>query len=309
MDEALFARLAEWLADGRAVVLASVLSTHGATPRKRDARMLVDADNTAFSIGGGAAEGRVIEAARRLIDEAGEQAELVITLNGRNDAAGVCGGGMRLALRRWQGDAALQRARRIATRLAAGETDVLYGDELGTANSEKQRLQPNPRLLILGAGHCGYALAQLARFVEFDVYVADSRAEYLRAVHQAGITGIDADAASLCSAADTGRDLYLVLLNRDYATDVAALTALHGVCYAFLGMMGSRKRIAQVKKALPESGDWLQGLVAPVGLKIGEQTPHEIAISILAQLIQRRAAIQSGADQDEVAAAVPFSSR
>lgn len=302
MDEALFTRLTDWLAEGRAVVLASVTATHGATPRKRGARMLVDAENTAFSIGGGAVEGRVIEAARALIGEGGERAELAIELNGRADAAGVCGGGMRFALRRWQGEVALARAREIAARLAAGEMAELHGEERGAPESETWRLRPNPRLLILGAGHCGQALAELARFVDFQVFLADARAECFAAGRYEGSTCIDTDDASLRTAASTARDLYIVLLNRDYPTDVAALAALHGVPHAFLGMMGSRKRIAQVKKALPAQAEWLADLVAPVGIDIGEQTPHEIAVSILAQLIARRAAIQG-------VGVVPFSSR
>lgn len=303
MDEALFARLADWLAEGRDVVLASVTATHGATPRKRDARMLIDARRTVFSVGGGAMEGRVIEAARGLIRAGAERAELAVELNGRADAAGVCGGGMRFALQRWHGAAALVRAREIAARLAAGEVAELRGEESGAPECGTQRLHPAPRLLILGAGHCGQALAELARCVDFQVFVADARAECFATGRYEGVTCIDADAARLRAAADTRRKLYLVLLNRDYATDVAALAALHGVRYAFLGMMGSRKRIAQVKKALPEQAGWLQGLVAPVGIDIGAQTPHEIAISILAQLIARRAQVQGDAG------AVPFSSR
>ncbi len=322
MDEALFARLADWLADGGAVVLASVLATHGATPRKRDARMLVDAQRIAFSVGGGAMEGRVIDAARALIRDGAEHAEVSVELNGRADSAGVCGGGMRVALRRWQGEAALARARDIAARLAAGEVVELRGGELSAPAALRRHSReggddgddgrgpgllsrPNPRLLILGAGHCGQALAELARFVDFDVWVADSRAECFVEHRYGDATCIDAGAASLHAATATPRDLYIVLLNRDYPTDVAALTALHGARYVFLGMMGSRKRIAQVKKALPALADWLRGLVAPVGIGIGEQTPHEIAVSILAQLIACRAGVQ----EDEGVDGAPFSSR
>ncbi len=104
------------------------------------------------------------------------------------------------------------------------------------------------------------------------------------------MTCIDATSGSLRRAANTARDLYLVLLSRDYPTDVAALAALAGVDCAFLGMMGSRNRIAQVRAALPQHAAWLEGLVAPVGLAIGDETPHEIAVAILAQLIERRRA-------------------
>src|SRR5690606_41100095 len=102
----------------------------------------------------------------------------------------------------------------------------------------------------------------------FETWLADDRLAEWPSPELDGVVCIDAGPVRLRAAADTRRDLYLVLLNRDYATDVAALTALHGVRHAFLGMMGSRKRIAQVKKSLPGMDDWLRELVAPVGLEI-----------------------------------------
>lgn len=285
----MFARLAEALEQDRAVVLASVLSSHGSTPRERAARMLIEADSICSSVGGGAMEGQVLVAARRLLADVREREVLTIQLDGRAGSAGVCGGGMTLALRRWQGAAMAVRARVIADALAAGQAESLSADELGAAEVDAHVLQPRPRLLILGAGHCGHALAQLAVFLEFEIVVADSRPECFVSGRFEGVTCMDASARRLQQAASTARDLYVVLVNRDYPTDVAALEALAGVKCAFFGMMGSARRILQVKQAMPQQAVWLDEIVAPVGLDIGEQTPHEIAVSILAQLIARRA--------------------
>ena len=94
MDERLYAQLAARLAH-EAVVVATVVETAGATPRKRGARMLVGADTTAFSIGGGLAEARTIAAARALLGHADATAALVIDLGGGPGAAvaevEVCG--------------------------------------------------------------------------------------------------------------------------------------------------------------------------------------------------------------------------
>ncbi|HPA01895.1 MAG TPA: XdhC family protein [Chiayiivirga sp.] len=290
MDEALFTRLAQRMDEGAAVVLASVIQTRGATPRKPGARMLVEADRIQFSVGGGAMEARVIAAARALLERADQNAELAIDLTGRPGSAGICGGSMRIALRRWQGVDDRTLARAIAGALAAGETLELPGEALGAQDAAPQRLRPRARLLILGAGHCGHALAELAERVDFEVWLADSRPECFPPGRYATATCIDASPASLHRATVTARDRYLVLLSRDYPTDVAALAALAGVDCAFLGMMGSRNRIAQVRAALPQHAAWLEGLVAPVGLAIGDETPHEIAVAILAQLIERRRA-------------------
>lgn len=289
MDEGLFAQLAVALEQDRAVVLASVLASHGSTPRERAARMLIEADAIHSSVGGGAMEGQVLVAARQLLADAGERELLTIQLDGRAGSAGVCGGGMTLALRRWQGAAMSRRARAITDTLAAGQIDSLSADELGASDGEVHVLRPRPRLLILGAGHCGHALAQLATFLEFEIVVADSRPECFMSGRFEGVTCIDASVDSLHQAVNTGRDLYVVLLNRDYATDVAALDALAGIESVFFGMMGSARRILQVKQAVPHQASWLDRIVAPVGIDIGEQTPHEIAVSILAQLIARRA--------------------
>lgn len=288
MDEWLFAHLAAALEQDRAVVVASVLASRGSTPRERAARMLIEADSIRASVGGGAMEARVLEAARQLLADGGEHKVLSIQLDGAAGSAGVCGGGMTLALRRWQGAHMAHRARAIADALAAGRGEVLSADELGAAEAAPQTLQPRARLLIVGAGHCGHALAQLAVHLDFEVVVADSRPECFVPGRFDPAQCIDADAPSLQAAADTRRALYVVLLNRDYPTDVDSLDALAGVNSVFMGMMGSARRILQVKQALPHHAAWLDRVVAPVGLDIGEQTPHEIAVSILAQLVARR---------------------
>jgi xanthine dehydrogenase accessory factor len=82
--------------------------------------------------------------------------------------------------------------------------------------------------------------------------------------------------------------VFAVLLNRDFAADIAALSVLATRPPVFTGMMGSRRRIAQVRDALPEHADFLARVIAPVGLDIDAQTPAEIAVSILAQLVAER---------------------
>src|SRR3546814_4948200 len=83
-------------------------------------------------------------------------------LSGGADAAGVCGGEMTLGLRRWQGEADALRARCIADALADGRCIALTADDLGHDDAT-DFAHPNPRLLIVGGGHCGIALYDLAR--------------------------------------------------------------------------------------------------------------------------------------------------
>ena len=301
MDERLFARLAALLLN-ESVVLASVGNTRGATPRKRGSRMLVTATTTEFSVGGGAAEARAVEAARALLGSSAHESQLEIDLSGRDGAAGVCGGRMQIALRRWQGANDRDYAADIAAQLAEGRP-VWAGTEEFGPGVEGELLQPDPRLLIVGGGHCGLALYELARALDFAVFVFDQRADCFAADVFPQATCRHSDYTRLADAFIDTREVYAVLLNRDFPSDVATLRALEGRPLAFLGMMGSRKRIAEVLAALPDRGASLvDSLRAPVGLDIGAQTPHEIAVSILAQLVQVRQQRESLMDNAPITA-------
>ncbi len=289
MDERLFSTLAHWLAE-QPVVLASISTTHGATPRKRGSRMLVRIDGIEGSVGGGLAEARVIAQARAMLAEGRDSATLSIDLGGGMGADGVCGGRMQVVLRRWSGQADRILAERIAGNLSDGRRVPLEVNFLG-GDAEPQEAIPNVRLLIVGAGHCGAALCELARSLDFDIHVFDSRAEHLQAELFAQVNVHCGDAGLLAQLNTSERDIQAVLLNRNFEADVAALRALSQKPPRFLGMLGSQRRIAEVRRALPELEEGLRDLVAPVGLDINAETPHEIAVSILAQLIEDRSRV------------------
>ena len=287
MNERLFARLAARLRD-EAVVLASVLRTRGATPRKQGARMLVGARDFEGSIGGGLAEVRVLAAARALLADSGsERASLEIDLSGGPEAAGVCGGRMWLALRRWQGEADRIRAQAIADALASGTAVRLEPGDLGDDDAS-ELATPDPRLLIVGGGHCGFALYQLAALLDFDLWVFDAEHSPAEAARFPQATHLGGDYAQLGRALETPRAVHAVLLNRDFHADVATLRAFAPAPPRHLSMMGSDRRIAQVRAAVPGFDRHFAHLRAPVGLQIGAQTPQEIAVSILAQLVADR---------------------
>ena len=286
MNERLFARLAALLAD-EPVAMASVLHTVGATPRKRGARMLITATDSEFSIGGGLAEARVIAAARTLLAEARREREIGIDLSGKPEAAGICGGHMQIALRRWSGLLDHARVQEIASSLASGNIADLTADDLGSPADFDSAL-PDERLLIVGGGHCGRALYDLAVHLDFDIWMFDAQSLRLAAEDFPLATCLCGEYPTLARALDTKRRVHAVLLNRDFHADIAALRVLAQAPPAFISMMGSRRRIAQVRAALPECAQALAHLRAPTGLDIGAGTPHEIAVSILAQVIADR---------------------
>lgn len=313
MTESLIRHLADRLRSD-AVVMASVTTTRGATPRGTGSRMLIWHDGNAGSIGGGMAEARALASAGELLRQQLDRRELSIDLSGRPGAAGICGGQMQLALRRWNGTVDQQRADELAHQLADGQTVTLDAVELGCVDPDQpaHHIEPNERLLIIGAGHCGQALFELAQPLDFDLAVYDERPDYADPARFPTALVWSGDIEQITQALQTGRRVLAVLLSRDYQTDIAALRVLcrpslttsaavdlpgpTARAPAFIGMLGSSRRIATVRAALAETDPNLDfdRIHAPIGLAIDAHTPHEIAISILAQLIALRNAVGAG---------------
>ncbi len=273
MSEKVIHTLARWLQHAD-VVYARVIATRGATPRSQGSCMLISASECAFSVGGGLAEARVVAAARDLAGSGcAESTLLKVDLSGQLGSAGICGGSMEIKLRRLSAQDQPSIAD-LSARLAAGEW----------IEFDAERIAPDPRLLVIGAGHCGSALYDLAQHLDFDIVLYDERCELFDASRFPQASFSD----DLGVALDTQRDVYAVLLNRDFAADIAALKVLARRPLRFVGMMGSRKRIQTVRLSLPADDPLALTLVSPVGLEINAETPHEIAVSILAQLIEVR---------------------
>jgi xanthine dehydrogenase accessory factor len=154
-----------------------------------------------------------------------------------------------------------------------------------------ETILPPPSLVIAGAGHVGKALARIGKFLGFEVSVWDDRREYANAVNIP-----DADHHYSCSLDDLPAQIvinqysYLVIVTRGHQFDAEVLQKWILTKPAYLGMMGSRTKIAQMRQqfleqgwAMPEEWDRVH---TPIGLKIGAKTVEEIAISIAAELIQ-----------------------
>lgn len=155
------------------------------------------------------------------------------------------------------------------------------------------------RLILCGGGHVSLEVAHIAARLEFEVCVVDDRAEFANEARFPMARQV------LCmpfpEALDRlggGENDYFVILTRGHAFDRTCLEWVLGHRYAYVGMIGSKIKVATVMKALREAGipqERLDGVRSPVGLAIGAQTPAEIAVSIAAQLVQERARRGPGA--------------
>lgn len=240
---------------GRSVLLATVVKTSGSVPRHAGSKMLVDADGTilAGTIGGGEMESRVLERVAAVI--ASNQPELLHyeLVDPTEGDPGVCGGQM----------------------------DIFM-----------EPIMPDPTVLVIGCGHVGQALADLAKWVGFQVVVSDDRADLCSPENVPG-----ADAYLVCSPAEIVEkttihaQTYIASVTRGVPFDVAMLPALLETEAPYIGVLGSRRRWATTVQELKEQGipeATLARVHAPIGLELEAETPREIAVSIIAEIIAQQ---------------------
>jgi xanthine dehydrogenase accessory factor len=272
---------------GQSWCLAFVAQTRGATPRKTGALMGIclaggGASRCIGSIGGGAGEALVIAAAEALLQSDQVHNSVAIDLTGHAQAAGICGGTMQVHLYQRSSADGAQLEAWIAQLQSGQAISLLAALEHNAHDAHPIMLQPMPQLVIAGAGHCGLALAQLVDRLGFSVLLVDDRAPDLVQPGFAVFAALSElpmlyqKPAPMC-----------VLLTRSFAQDLALLEQIANgkTAFGFIGMMGSTRRIHQVRQALSAAASALP-LKTPVGINIGAQTPDEIAISIAAELIQ-----------------------
>jgi xanthine dehydrogenase accessory factor len=254
-QEAVFTAVTRALERGEAAALVTIIAASGSTPQRVGAKMLVYADGrTVGTIGGGCYEN----------DAAGKAREAI-----RTRKAGIARYDLNDAL---AGDNGL---------ICGGRMDVFI-DPLDSA----------PPLYIVGAGHISQLLAEVASRLGFRVTVIDDREKYANADRFPAAARIVVDGiASWLAGADLPEAAFAVVVTRGHAGDLAAMQALANRPLRYVGMIGSRAKVARVMEALRESGaspDWLSAVRAPIGLAIGAVTPEEITISIAAELVAVR---------------------
>lgn len=242
------------------VALAVITKTTGSTPRKAGTKMLVYPDRTiSGTIGGGVLEEKVITTAVECLSTRRIQTlqfELKPPKKGNrnNNLDMICGGNMEVYI---------------------------------------EPILPDPKLYIIGAGHISLALAQIANLVGFKVVVIDSDKKYANRTRFPKAVVDKLIIADFKKAIDKlvfDESAYIVILTLSHNTDKAALHAClkKNQPIAYLGMIGSKQKIATIFAELIKAGipkKKLDMVYAPIGLYIGAETPAEIAVSILAELI------------------------
>ena len=235
--------------------LATVIRRSGSAPQVVGARMLIDAEGSLLGTVGGGAIEAQVLDACRQVLRTGKAQTVEAHLV--RDLGMCCGGAM--------------------------EVFVEY-------------LQAEARVIVIGGGHVARALAPLCRTLGYRVLVVEDREEMLEDPAFAQLERLCFDADEIDEAVpDLCERDHLVIVTRDHARDERALAKLLELPHAYLGMIGSRRKVhtilARVLRRYDERGrprPDLSKLHAPVGLALGGRTPAEIAVSIAAELIALR---------------------
>jgi xanthine dehydrogenase accessory factor len=258
-------------ARGEEGVLATVIRTDRSVPRHVGSKMILHGDGTVTgSVGGGAVEDRVRTAAAAVMAD-GRCQRIRLKLDGD---AGVCG----------------------------GEVEVFL-EPVSTAVP----------CWIIGAGHVGRALLDLGANLTFRYTVVDDRIDYLTDLAPVA-TCPDPPAQFGHSFQPTARTVVLVAsrnheLDGDYLEAIFQAEAKAGVRIAYLGVIGSRTKAKVLQQRFAARDDWRQRyseVVIPVGLALGAETPHEIALSILAEVLASVRGAEWLTAQKDQPVGVPF---
>ena len=249
-DPPVWETLACWRAEGRRFAMATVIESRGFTPRKAGARMLLAEDGeTAGTIGGGAIEREVLDRARELL---------------------VTGGAATL--------------RRHLTQ----ELGMCCGGEMAVFI---EAVIPAPRLFLFGAGYIAKPLASLAARCGFQVTVVDERPEWLTAERFPHARVELREPVAWLRTMRLGTSDFAVVTTHDHALDQQIVQELLRAPLRFLGMIGSvakQRKFALRLRARGFADADIARLHTPLGLPIGADTPDEIAVSAVAELIAAR---------------------
>jgi len=247
---------------GQRAALATIVHTDGSIPSYESSRMLVREDGSiAGTIGGGCVEADVWAAAKEVM-RAESPRKMTFNLNHEADYDNglICGGTLEIFV---------------------------------------EPILPQPELVIFGGGHVSIALGQAAHAAGFAISVVDDREAFANAerfpmAHRILTTYEDAF-ASLKPGAST----YVVIITRGHRDDLRVLEWAVETDARYVGMIGSRRKVLSVYRALEEKAgippERFERVYAPIGLAIGALTPEEIAVSIAAELIAVRRGVASAA--------------
>src|SRR5215208_1991981 len=247
----IYQALSELEKNNEFAALCTVVKSEGSTPRHVGSKMLVYPNGKFIgTVGGGEMESRVIKSALQTLQSGNAQTLSYTMADPARGDPGVCG---------------------------------------GTVEVFVEPILPPAIIVVIGAGHVGKAVVHLAKWLGFRVAVSDDRPEFC---NPDSVPGADAyypvEMGKLAEELKINKRTYIVITSRGSSVDAQGLPTLLDTDPAYIGVIGSRRRWLTTVKALKEKGvpdEKLAKVHSPMGLELNAETPEEIAVSIIAEIL------------------------
>ena len=251
MNQSIYQAISEIERNNESAALCTVVKSEGSTPRHVGSKMLVYPDGKFIgTVGGGDLEHRVLDEAWMAISEGRARVLSYSMVDPSRGDPGVCGGTVEVCV---------------------------------------EPILPAPMIVVIGAGHVGKAVVHLAKWLGFRVAVSDDRAEFCTPESTPGADAYyPVEMGKLPEHLKINKQTYLIITSRGSSVDALGLPGLLDSNAAYIGVIGSRRRWLTTAKALKEKGvsqEKIARVHSPMGLELNAETPEEIAVSILAEVL------------------------
>jgi len=246
-------KIAELISNEEIFALATLVYADSGTPRKLGSRMIIYPDGKIEgSVGGGTLEMIVIKDALKLLKEGKNQLfQYDLTEKDNENSIGMACG---------------------------GKTEIFI-----------ETFQKKEKIFIFGAGHIGKKLAEISQIIEIPCWVIDNRKEYAKKdFFPESVNVIHDDFVNSFSKLPINEKSYIVIVTHGHTFDKVCLKEALKTNACYIGMIGSKSKVKGIKKSLEKEGININDsrIYSPIGLQIGNYTPGEIAISIVAEILK-----------------------
>lgn len=237
----------------KAFAIATIIESKGSTPRHSGKMIVLEDGNIIGTIGGGLAERYVIdESIKAISDDSSRLVEYKLNSEADGGIQMSCGGNLKVFIE---------------------------------VNQRK------PRLILIGGGHVNYAISKLVEFLDYELVIVEDREEFCNEERYpfASELYLDQEVDNALSRLKVDSNSYIVIATKDY--DEKSLRAVIDTDAKYIGVIGSKRKVTLLMKNMLESGyskEKLDFVHSPIGLDIGTETPEEIAISIVAEILKAR---------------------
>jgi len=251
--EDIFFRVGELIKKGKKFALATIVHSDESTPREIGARMIIFPDKKSEgTIGGGILEKTVIEDSVKLLEQGkSERFTYDLGKNGKDLPLGsLCG----------------------------GKTEVLI-----------EVFKTESKIFIFGAGHIGKKLAEVCRILSLPYWIIDDREEYAKKeLFPEAADVIHSNFERSFSQLPIDENSYIIIVTYGHKHDGVCLKKALNTKARYVGMIGSRNKVKILLETLSKNGVNIKDprIYAPVGLQLGDKTPQEISISIMAEILK-----------------------